>query len=133
MPVGGCGRGWSEREGNGIEVRFVLPEVLERKQGRRERFLAVATQAKVRVFAIDRGREWPLCEHQVDFKTGHSQFLPDCRRSGRPASVRAEIWEAGWKRKLAEGKARVLKEMLDTQSTVLLKMSLKVPVGEFDP
>jgi hypothetical protein len=130
--AGGCGEAPSGSEENGVEVRFVLPEVLERKQGRRERFLAAATQARVGVFVVERGKEVRVCEHYVDFKAGNSQFLPGCRGSGRSASVRAEVWEQGWKRKLAEGRARVVKEQLEAASTVLLKISLRVPVREFD-
>lgn len=131
--TGGCGRALSVGEGKGVEVRFVLPEVLERKQGRRERFLALATRARVGVFVVERGKEVRVCEHQVDFRAGSSPFLAGCRGGGRPALVRAEVWDAGWRRKLAEGKVRVLEEHLDAQSTVLLKISLKVPVREFDP
>jgi hypothetical protein len=132
-PASGCGRVPSGLKGQGVEVRFALPEILERKQGRREKFLALATQARVGVFVVERGKEVRVCEHFVEIRAGSSPFLEGCHGRGRPSSVRAEVWEAGWKRKLAEGKARVLKEHLETQSTVLLKVALKVPVGEFDP
>lgn len=128
----GCGK-LPDSVSKGVEVRFVLPDILERKQGRRERFLAAATQAKIGVFVIDRGKDVQVCEHQVEFKAGSARFLEGCRGRGRPSSVRAEVWETGWKRKLAEGKVRVLKEQLEAQATVLLKIALKVPVGEFDP
>jgi|GEM_PF-5020319 len=128
----GCGKVMPS-EPMGVEVRFVLPEVLERKLGRREKFLTVATQARISVFVVEKGRDVRVCEHQVDFKAGSSRFLEGCRGSGKPASVRAEVWEAGWKRKLAEGRVRILREQLEAQSTVFLKIALKVPVGEFDP
>jgi hypothetical protein len=128
----GCGK-LQDSDSKGVEVRFVLPEVLERKQGRRERFLAVATQARIGVFVVDRGKHVEVCDHQVEFKPGSPRFLEGCRGRGRPSSVRAEVWDTGWKRKLAEGKVRVLKEQMEAQATVLLKIALKVPVGEFDP